>query len=223
METSRRFCLWDLPLFDGVERSAFSPVCREAALKKHYKRGDVLFNQGEPSEALYLIKDGSFKLVRGNEDGKEVILQVAGKGEVLGEAALFRAGEHPVTAVAMEDSRVCSLSRRRFEKVLRESPDLALQVIFSLGSRLYSTWEQVSDLRTGTTRERVLNLLLRLAGEHGEPCPEGTLVRVYLTQQDIADFVGVSRVMVARTIKELADCNYLTRKNRYYVLKDRCF
>jgi len=223
VEMNRRFCLWDLPLFNGMERGTFSPVCREAADKKHYKRGDVLFNQGDPAEALYLIKEGRFKLVRGNEEGKEVILQMAGKGEVLGEAALFQVGDHPVTAVAMEDSRVCSLNRQRFESVLRESPDLALRVIFSLGSSLYSTWEQVTELRTGTTRERVLNLLLRLATEHGEPCPEGTMVKVHLTQQDIADFVGVSRVMAARTVKELGDCNYLAKKNKYYILKDRCF
>jgi len=65
--------------------------------------------------------------------------------------------------------------------------------------------------------------LLRLATEHGEPCPEGTMVKVHLTQQDIADFVGVSRVMAARTVKELGDCNYLAKKNKYYILKDRCF
>ncbi|MCG8402734.1 MAG: Crp/Fnr family transcriptional regulator [Firmicutes bacterium] len=223
METNRRLCLWDLPLFDGVELGIFSPVCREAAHKKHYRRGDVIFNQGDASDTLYLIKDGSFKLVRVNEDGKEVILQVACKGEVLGETALFRESAHPVTAIALEDARVCSLNRRRLEEVIRASPDLAMQVIFSLGNRLYSTWEQVTELRTGSTRERVLNLLIRLAGEHGEPCSQGTIINVHLTQQDIADFVGVSRVMAARAIKELVNTNHVKRHNKYYVLKDRCF
>ncbi|MFZ5650109.1 MAG: Crp/Fnr family transcriptional regulator [Bacillota bacterium] len=155
-------------------------------------------------------------------NGKEVILQLAGRGDVLGEAALFREGFHPATAVALEDSRVCTVTRRSFEEIVRQSPDLAMQIIISLGSRLYDTWEQVTELNAGNTRERVFNLLIRLAGEHGEPCTEGTIIKIHLTQQDIADFVGASRVMVVQTLKELAEKNYLIRNDKYYILKDHC-
>lgn len=220
---NRRLCLKDLPLFECVEQQVFSQVCRKAAVKKHYRRGDILFHQGDPADSLFLIKEGSFKLVRVNEEGKEVILQVAGKGEVLGEATLFREGTQPASAIALETARVCSLNRRRLEQIIRESPDLAMQVIFSLGNRLYHIWEQVTELRTGSTREKVLNLLIRLAGEYGEPCPEGTKIKLYLTQQDIADFVGVSRVMVAQALKELSARNCIDRVDKYFVLRDRCF
>ncbi|GBF31948.1 transcriptional regulator [Desulfocucumis palustris] len=219
----RCLCLKDLPIFDCVDQEVFSQVCRKAADKKHYRRGDVLFLQGDPADSLFLIKEGSFKLVRMNEDGKEAILHIAGKGEVLGETALFREGTQPAAAIALEDARVCALSRSRLEQIIRESPDLAMQVIFSLGNRLYTAWEQMTELRTGTTLEKVLNLLIRLAGEHGEPCPEGTRIRLHLTQQDIADFVGASRVMVAQSLKELAARKYISRKDKSFILKDRCF
>lgn len=170
---NKQFCLHDLPLFDSMERSVFSTVCRHAAVKRHYRRGETLFCQGDVSDTLYLIKEGSFKLVRVSEEGKEVILQVVGTGDVVGEAALFRQGIHPATAVALDEARVCALSRDRLENVIRANPDLALNVIFSLGNSLHNAWEQASDLRTGSTREKVLNLLIRLAVEHGEPCAEG--------------------------------------------------
>jgi len=220
---NRRLCLSDLPLFNCVEQEVFSQVCRGAAVKRHYQRGNVLFHQGDSADTLFLIKEGSFKLVRVNEEGKEVILQVASKGEVLGEAALFREGTQPAAAIALEEARVCSLSRQRLEQIIRESPDLALQVIYSLGNRLYNTWEQVTELRTGSTREKVLNLLIRLAGEYGEPCPEGTIIKLRLTQQDIADFVGASRVMVAQALKELTARKCILREDKYFILKDRCF
>lgn len=223
MEKNRCLCMKDLPFFERVEQEVFSTVCRKAAAKKYYRRGEILFNQGDPSDTVFLIKEGSFKLVRVTEDGKEVILEVAGKGEVLGEAALFREGFHPATAVALEDARVCAVNRRRLEEVIRETPELALQVISSLGSRLYSYWEKLTELNAGTTREKVLNLMIRLAGEYGEPCPQGTRIRLHLTQQDIADFVGASRVMVVQALKELAAGNYLCREDKYYILKDRCF
>lgn len=217
------FCLHDLPLFDALERNVFSVVCRKAAIKKHYRRGETLFCQGDTSDTLFLIKEGSFKLTRLTEDGKEVILEVAGTGRVLGAAALFREGVQPATAIALEDSRVCALSRERLETVIRANPDLAMQVINSLGNSLYSAWEQAAELRTGTTEERILNLFIRLAAEHGEPCAEGTKIRVSLTQQEIADFVGVSRVMAAQVIKKLEQRNYLLRNGKYYILRDRCF
>jgi len=223
VKIERRLCLQDLPLFDNVEPDVFSKVCGQAASRRNLQRGDTLFNQGDTIDTLYLIKAGSFKLARVNEEGKEIILQVAAKGEVLGETALFRSGTHPATAIALEDARVCALNRLSLEEIIRESPDLALQVISSLANRLYSTWEQFTELRTGSIRDKVLNLFIRLAVEHGESSSEGTLIKIRLTQQDIADFIGASRVMVVQVLKELADQNYINKVDKYYLLKDRCF
>lgn len=222
MEKNVRLCIRELPFFENVEQEVFSKVCRKAAARKYYHRGEVLFSQGDPSDTMFLIKEGSFKLVRVNEEGKEIILQLAGKGDLLGETALFREGNYPAAAIALEEARVCALSRRRFEEIITEFPDLALQVVSSLANRLYNTWEQVTELRTGSTREKVLNLLISLSGAHGEPCPEGTLIRLPLTQQDMADFVGASRVMVALSLKELTSRGYLIRQDKYYIIKDRC-
>lgn len=222
MDARHCLCLRDIPLFSRVEKSLFHPVCR-AASKRHFKRGEVLFHQGDAADTIYLIKEGSFKLVRVTEEGLETILQIVGRGEIIGEAALFQETEHPATAVALEEGKVCSIKRELLEKVIRETPDLAWQIIASLGSRLYNTWEQITELNTQTTREKVLSLLFRLAREYGEPCPEGTLIKIYLTQQEIASLVGASRVMVAQVLKELTAENYLCRGEKYYILKDRCF
>lgn len=223
MEENKRFCLHDLPLFENMERTVFANICRHAAIKRHFMRGEFLFHQGDVSDTLYLVKEGCFKIVRLTEDGREVILHLAGRGEVLGEAVLFRESLQPASAIALESCRVCALNRERLEEVIRENPDLALDVIYSLGKRLYHSWEQSSELRTGSTQEKVLTLLIRLANEHGEPCSEGTRITIALTQQDIGDFVGASRVMVAQVLKTLASRNYLVKKGKYYILKDRCF
>jgi CRP-like cAMP-binding protein len=204
-------------------RSVFSTVCRHAAIKKHIRRGEYLFHQGDPSDTLFLIKEGSFKLVRVTEDGREAILHLAGCGDILAEAALFRRGIHPFSAVALADARVCALSRERMEEVIWQNPDLALQVIYSLGSRLYNSWEQAVEMRIGSTQDKVLSLLMRLGGEHGERCAEGIKIPISVTQQEIADFVGASRVMVTRALKVLSERNYIAKKGRYYILKDRCF
>lgn len=223
MEQNRRLCMKELPPFTGVGRAAFEAVCRRAAAKRQYHRGEILFHQGDPSNTVFLIKDGSFKLVKVTEEGRETVLAVAGKGEVLGEAALFRETPQPATAVALGEARVCAISRLDLEKVVRENPDLALGIITSLGARLYETWERVAELNAGNIREKVLTLLLRLAGEHGEPCPGGTVIKLRLTQQDIAAFIGASRVMVAQVLTDLTAAGHISKQQKYYVLKDRCF
>ncbi|WP_242656238.1 Crp/Fnr family transcriptional regulator [Desulfofundulus thermosubterraneus] len=222
MEVKRCLCLKDIPLFIGVERETFRPIC-QAATKRYIRRGEVLFYQGDKVDTVCLVKEGSFKMVRVSEDGRETILQIITRGETIGEAALFQEKCHPATAIALEDAKVCSISRRLMEEVIKKTPDLAWQVIASLGSRLYATWEQVAELNSLTTREKVLSLLIRLAREHGEVCPEGTRIKLHLTQQEIASMVGASRVMVAQVLKELATSNYLYREEKYYVLRDRCF
>ncbi|MQL51870.1 cyclic nucleotide-binding domain-containing protein [Desulfofundulus thermobenzoicus] len=215
-------CLKDIPLFASVTPSSFHPIC-QAATKRYMRRGEILFHQGDKVDAVYLVKEGSFKMVRLTEEGQEVILQIASQGEIIGEAALFQEQCHPATAIALEDAKICHINRRLLEEIIKKTPDLAWQVIASLGSRLYATWEQMTELNTLTTREKVLSLLVRLAREHGEVCPEGTRIRFHLTQQEIASMVGASRVMVAQALKELITSNYLCREEKYYVLRDRCF
>lgn len=219
----RCLCIRHLPFFERAEQGLFGcMICRKAAQRRYYQRGDTFFRQGDPCDAVYLIKEGSIKLVHVTEDGKEVILQVVGKGEVLGEASLFREEAHLATAIVIEDARVCVVTRQRMEDAIRKSPDLALQVITSLGNRLYEAWEQVTNLNTGNTREKIINLLVRLASEHGEKYERETIIRLYLTQQEIADFVGASRVMVAHALKELTTSGLLRKDGKHYVLTDKC-
>ena len=86
MEIKRCLCLRDIFIFAGVDRSSFKPIC-DAATKRLIRRGEVLFHQGDEVDSVYLVKDGCFKLVRVNEEGEEVILQIIATGEVIGEEA----------------------------------------------------------------------------------------------------------------------------------------
>lgn len=223
MINDKRICLYDLPIFSGIDKITFSRFCH-AANKHHKKKGEFLFYQGDPADAIYIVKEGTFKLVRTNKEGEEAIVQIVGKGETIGETSLFKENIFsPFSAIALEESRVCSIDSKTFETMIKSEPSVALQLIKNLGNRLYSTWEQIAESNRQTIQEKVLSLLVRLSAEHGESCDEGTVIRVSLTQQDIASAVGASRVMVSQVLKELTDRNYLSRDKKYYVLKDKCF
>ena len=223
MNNKRYLCLRDSTLFSGLSIEFFRHICF-AANKQHVRKGQVLFQQGEEADRIYVIKEGRFKLLRLNEEGNESILQIMGPSEMLGETALFRPGAIQLaTAISLEEAKVCSIDRCTFEKVIKNQPDMAWEIIKNLGNRLYDTWEQVSESNRQSTQEKVLSLMMRLAREHGESFSGGTRITIPLTQQEIAALVGASRVMVSQSIKELTDKNYLCREKRYYILKNKCF
>lgn len=223
MDKKKYLCLYDVPLFSGLNRDSFKTICF-AANKQHKKKGEFLFRQGDATDTIYIIKEGNFKLIRTTEDGDEAIVQIVSAGEILGECALFRKDTtQPVTAIAMDDAKVCSIDRKTFEKIIKNEPDLAWQVIENLSNRLYNTWEQLTDSNTQNAREKVLSLLVRLSQEYGESCPQGLRVKIRLTQQEIASLVGVSRVMVSQVINDLIVNDYLSKEKSFYIIKSRCF
>ena len=158
------------------------------------------------------------------EKGDETILQIVTSGEILGETALFRGNaSRSVNAVTIEDSKVCSIDRNTFEKLIKTEPDLAWQIIKNLSERLYNTWEQLTESNTYYARDKVLNLLLRLAHEHGESCTQGQYIKIQLTQQEIASLVGLSRVRVSQVINELIDEKYIIKEKKNYIIRNQCF
>jgi CRP/FNR family transcriptional regulator len=222
METRRYSCLRVIPIFSGTDASTFPLICR-ASTKKVLRKGDFLFRQGDAADALYFIKAGSLKLCKTTEGGDEVITQIVGPGEAMGESCLFRDNIYLQTsAVALEDAKICCLSRRSFEEVVKNEPKLSFQIIKALGERLDHTLDVITQLTTQTTQERVLGLFLQLAEEHGVPCREGIRIDIRLTQQDIASMVGASRVMVSQVIQGLIQAGYITRSNKAYIVKTGC-
>jgi CRP-like cAMP-binding protein len=222
MEKRKYLCLMDLPIFSGMDQNTFASICHTTR-KQHIRKGEFLFRQGDPEDVIYYIKAGSFKLVRITEDGEEVIIQIVGMGDTIGETALFQEGSSsPIAAIALQDAKVCSINRISFERLIREKPEIALQIIRNLSDRLYDTWERITEMNTQTVREKVTSLLIQLAQEHGQPCAEGMLIKLGLTQQEIASVVGASRVMVSHALQELIRNDIIYKKKKYYVLRSKC-
>lgn len=213
--------LENLAFLAVIEPELIKTLCTKAAVTRRLTKGDYLFKQGDIARDLYIIHKGNLKISTVSADGKEALLQLVGRGEILGASCICCQNAHLSSAIAIEDCRVCVLSPDRLEEVIAESPDLALQLICNLGTRLQHMSEQVARVRVGTTRDRIINLFNNLAAEHGEPCETGTKICLRLTQQDIADFIGVSRVMVAQVLKQLSISQYITRKNKYFIINHR--
>lgn len=222
MEKTRYQCLHDIPLFSGIDNASFHLFCT-AARKQRIKKGEFLFNQGSPADTIYLIQKGSIKLVSNTENGDEVITQIIGTGKILGETALFREGIFLSTsAIILEESTVCFLNRQTFESIVINNPEIALKIIKCLGRRLEDISKHTTELKTQSIPEKVISLFIQLAEQYGEPLQDGTLIKIHLTQQEIASAIGASRVMVSQVLQQLTKTNKICKKNGYYVLIKKC-
>lgn len=212
-------CLQELDLFQGLEKEQFSNLCK-CTIKKRLAKGDYLFCQGECTSAIYLIKSGKLKLVQVAEDGRESILDVCGPGEILGELSLFQEQIEPSGAIAMEEASICCFSRQRFKELIGQDPSFALRIISYLGEKRYENLQKQREETRQTVKEKLLHLFYRFANEYGQKNPSGLLIDLKVTQQELADMIGASRVMVVHALKELEGANIIGREKRCYVLKE---
>ena len=95
-------------------------------------KGEILFHEADPAEALYAVVDGKMKLVRYSPSGKEMLLHIVRAGESFAEAALFGRGTYPATAVAVVKTRLWCLTRQRLLELIRQSPELGISMVGSI-------------------------------------------------------------------------------------------
>lgn len=136
----RLLCLRELPLFQGLAEADFYDIC-PGIVNKSIARGQFLFRQGEQDHSVYLIKAGKVKLVQNTEDGREIIINIVGPGEVIGETTLFQGNESPFSAVALESVSLCCFNRRQFESIIQNNPPFAVKIIGHLAGKLNSTMQ----------------------------------------------------------------------------------
>jgi CRP/FNR family transcriptional regulator/CRP/FNR family cyclic AMP-dependent transcriptional regulator len=209
-----------------LARSAIFEGLPEAALKqlavtmqpKEYKRRRWIFQQGDAGTALYLIESGRVKVVLETAQGKELLLRVLGAGEVFGELALLDEQPRSASVVAREDTTAYMLERGAFLAFLRAEPEAALHCLRNLAGLVRSLTEQVEDLAVLDVPQRLQRMLLKLAKAHGKLDSRGVEIDLGLTQSELAELIGTSRVSVSQCLRPLRKRGIITVNRQRIVL-----
>ena len=209
--------LGDLPLLSQLAEDQRSAVIA-AGYEKSLERGEVLFHEGEPSEALFAVMAGQLKLVRYSPKGRELLIHLVNPGQTFAEAALFAAGTYPATAEVTQSCRLWCLPRAALLELLRAAPELGLAM---LGSISLWTRKIVSKLELHTQRrveERLAIYLLSRAGPRElEP---GDRIDLAEPRNLIAAQCGTAPAVLSRTFKRLEDDGVLEAAPRHVTIRD---
>ena len=193
------------------------PMVRELAERgqmRTFPRNTIIINEGDRGDSLFVIIAGKVKVFVSDRDGREMILDIHGCGDYVGEMALD--GRPRSASVMTLEPTTCSvLTRDALRVAIAANPDVAMSLISTLIERARIATDNVKNLALMDVYGRVARLLLSMAQEE----TDGTLVvRERMTQQDIADRVGASRDMISRILKELTIGGYVTIADRQITL-----
>jgi CRP-like cAMP-binding protein len=186
-------------LFGGLAPDMVRAVAQQFGVKT-VDRGGFVFLEGDRATSLNVLAEGRVKVIRENDEGREVILRQIDPGEIFGGAGGWGSATYPASARAQEHSVVLRLPAERFTALIREQPDFAMAVVSELGRRLREAEARIRDLQSERVERRLARALLRLANKTGTRRPEGIELGVPLTRQDLAELAGTTLSTASRTL-----------------------
>jgi CRP/FNR family cyclic AMP-dependent transcriptional regulator len=191
------------------------------ATSRTYKAGESVFLKGDPGKAMMAVLSGRVRICSNSVEGREVVLNVIGPGEVFGEIAMIDGGERTADAFAMEETELLVLSRRDFMPVLARNPDVCMKLLELLCRRLRWTSEQMEDMNFLDLRSRLAKRLAYLADNHGEATGAGDRKTVRISQQLLANMIGASREAVNIQLAAWKEEGVISSRRGWITILDR--
>ena len=169
--------------------------------------------EGEPADNLYFVASGAVKVFKTSAEGKEQILNIVRPGESFNDIPIFDGGPNPAGAEAMGPVVLYSIRRSDLDFILRNYPQVALNVTKVLAGQARNLGLLVEDLSFRHVIGRVAKILIEHAGDSTGPRPR-------LTQQEIAAMAGTVREVVGRSLKALEEEGAIRLEHHRIVVAD---
>ena len=205
--------LKSIPYFSGLNPAELDSIKR-LVFERTVERGEMIVLEGEPAEALFFVASGVVKTFKTSAEGKEQILSLVRPGESFNDVPIFDGGPTPTGAQAMGSVVLYGIREDDLRSVLRDHPQLTLNVIKVLAERVRQLVSLVEDLSFRRVIGRVGKILLEHAGDGTAPVPR-------LTQQEMAAIAGTVREVVARSLKTLQEEGVIRLERHRVVITDK--
>src|SRR3954470_6352861 len=190
-----------VPLFALLTANQAEAVA-DAVAKRRFKRGEIIVEQGEKSNTLFIILTGRVRVVTTDSRGREVILATLQPGDYIGEMSLIDDEPHSATVRTEIQTDVLMLDRAAFSRCLPENSSMSYNIMRGLVQRLRHADRKIESLALMDVYGRVARSLIEFAVDDGQ----GNLkIRDKISRQDLAKMVGASREMVSRVMKDLEE------------------
>jgi CRP-like cAMP-binding protein len=203
-------------LFQGISETEAQRVASLCTGRK-YEKDATIFSKGDPSNTLFIVKEGKVRILSISDKGAETIVHILKEGEIFGELLLSEE-QRAFTAVAGTDALVTVLSKGSLVELLTSVPTVAKNFIRLLSKRLAKVERDFGDFGHTWSYNRLAKVLLQLCEEHGKETPTGTVIPLRLTHEDLANLIGTTRETVTTQMIRFRRRGLVKRQDRFLVV-----
>lgn len=187
------------------------------AVRMAFNRGEMIFQEGDKGNGIYIVETGKIKVFKLSLDGKEQILHIYGPGHTFGEVPVFQGKSFPASAMTLEPAGIIFLPRDRFVELITSAPALAMNMLADLSSRLRGFTVQIEALSLKEVPARLAAYILTLSKEN-----ENALqISLPTSKAQLSNLIGTTPETISRMLKKMGDAGLIQVQTRTIEILDK--
>lgn len=171
-----------------------------AKISKKIKKGDALFSEGQKLDGVYCVRNGVSKLSKLSSNGKEQIVKLTNRGEIMGQRSVIAEDYTNLSATAINDMEVCFIPKEIITTTLNTNPYFSLEVLRHMAHDLKEADDVIVNMSQKTVKQRLAEALLYLKKNYGED--ENGFLLLTLSRDDYANIVGAATESLIRMLSD---------------------
>ena len=211
-------CAKKVPIFSFLSDEELKKIV-DMTGHKSYKKGELLCREGEKSDTLFIINEGGVKISKLTKDGKEQIVHILTSGDFFGELSLFSNNEtYNFDVYAISATKICTLTKQNMDEILMNNPEISLKLLQVITKRLSDTENLAQNLATNDAEIRIAYMLLEFAEKYGVPTNQGLQVKLPISREEMASYVGVTRETISRKLSIFEELGIISHKGNKMII-----
>jgi CRP-like cAMP-binding protein len=207
--------------FSAIKALKKEELLRIADCKTSYtiKKGEPIFYEGDTLNGIYCIKDGVCKLSKLSDNGKDQIVKLVKKGELLGQRSLISEESTNLSAIAIEDMQVCFIPKQEILQFFNENNQFSLNMMKSVCGDLKDADDTMVNLAQKTVKQRLAEVLIKLETDFG--IHEDGSLKIQLSREEIAGMIGTATESCIRLLSEFNKEGWISLQGKKITLSNK--
>lgn len=214
--------LRNIKLFSSLSDEELTLISHKVFIEE-FKKNEVILQEEDTNEFMYIILFGNVKVTQATKDGKEIILSMHKSDDFFGEISLIDGKTSPATVTATDNALIAIISKKDFYALVFNQDKVLENLLTILCSRLRDSWKRIELLNFKNATDRIKMIFLILSYDNGKKTDEGVVLNIKMTHQNIADMTGLTRETVTRIIDKLQTSGEITVLKAKHIRLNKTF
>lgn len=206
--------------FNSLKSLSKDELMKISACKtsKIYRKGEVIFDEGETLNGVFCVRDGICKLTKLSANGKDQVVKLVEKGQILGQRSLISDERTNLRATALNDMELCFIPKAQIMNDLQKNNNFTMDLLKEMADDLREADDIIVNMAQKSVRQRLAEALLDINDNFGTN-PDGTL-SVLLSREDYASIVGTATESAIRVLSQFKKEGLISTKGKHITIED---